>query len=1006
MVAILVVLGVLTPPAHAVSLVTDPVSHVDPMIGTGNGGETVGQINNFPGPAVPFGMLQWSPDTPGAYAGYSYDSDKIRGFSLTHASVGCTQYGDIPILPVVGDIGAAPWNRTEKFSHSTETARAGEYAVTLEDSNVRVDMTSANRTGLAALRFPASEQARVLVKAGASLNGNKAASLRTVGDREVVGSATTGDFCGKQHSYTIHFALTFDRPFTTVGSWDGTTVTPGTSIDVSGPRSGGYLTFDTRADQTVRAKVAISYVGVEGAQRNMRTEIPAWDLAPVKAAARKQWHDNLSRIQIGGGTPEQVRTFYTALYHSLLYPTTFSDVDGRYIGFDQKIYSVKSGQRAQYANFSLWDTYRCLAALQALLRPDIASDLAQSLVNDAEQFGWLPKWPVMNSESGVMSGDNAVPFLASLHAFGARNFDTATALQYMLKGATTPAPPGFPYQQRQGVVDYQKYGYVPNDRSEQGHVRLGGSQTLEYAVDDFAISKFAAALGKPDTARTYAGRAQNWQNVFDGSTGYLRPKDSTGAFPAGPGFVPPRPGQFGQDGFDEGNAAQYNYFVPQNMAGLISAMGGRDSVNNRADTFFQQLNVGPNAPYQWSGNEVDFATPWLYDYTGQPWKTQEVVRRIENQLFSATPNGEPGNDDLGAQSSWYVWAALGAYPVTPGTTDLALASPLFPKAVIHLANGRSITINAPAAATDHPYVQRLTLNGRTWDRTSLPSSVLRDGATLNFDLSAQPNTAWGTTSPPPSYSEGQVGAIGYTSPTGQVVARQGTSFPATVGAVDADGRPDVVRWTAKPPAGITVTPSSGVLRGQTQAITVAVAADTPSGYHPVPVTFTDESGRALPGGTITVTVAAADGQATVCTILAATDTECGLQRRDNDDGRSEPVDGGRKTLNGYLYFAVTDDLVPAGSAHTATMTVDYLDQGTGTWNVQYDSTGEAYKGSASVTNTGTGTWKTATFTLPDAGFGNRQNAAADFRLSTGPGFVIAKVHVAVSGGTVLPIHLC
>ncbi|MGW6928942.1 hypothetical protein ACWGE0_02685 [Lentzea sp. NPDC054927] len=282
--------------------------------------------------------------------------------------------------------------------------------------------------------------------------------------------------------------------------------------------------------------------------------------------------------------------------------------------------------------------------------------------------------------------------------------------------------------------------------------------------------------------------------------------------------------------------------------------------------------------------------------------------------------------------------------------------------------------------------------------------MLRDGGTLTFDLSANPNRSWAANAAPPSYSEGKAGAIGYTSPTGQVIARQGTSFPATVGTVDTDGRADVVRWTAKPPASITVTPSSGILRGRnTQAITVAVAGDTPSGYHPVPVTFND---GALPGGTITVTVAAADGRATVCTTLAATDTECGLQRRDNDDGRSEPVTGGRKTLNDYLYFAVTDDLVPPGSAHTATITVDYLDQGTGTWNVQYDATGEPYKGSPPVTGTGTGTWKTVTFALPDAGFGNRQNAASDFRLSTGPGFVIGKVHVAISGGNVLPLHLC
>ncbi|MDT7800203.1 MAG: hypothetical protein QOI78_3636 [Actinomycetota bacterium] len=1015
--ATLLALGVATPATAAavapepVPLVTHPAQYVDPMIGTGTGGAEVGQINNFPGPAVPFGMLQWSPDTPGAYAGYSYDSTRISGFSLTHASVGCRQFGDVPILPVVGDVGTAPWNRAETFSHSTEAAQAGAYGVTLADSDVRVDLSSANRTGLAAFTFPASDQARVLVKAGASLNGNQAADLRTVGDREVVGSATTGGFCGSQNKYTIFFSLRFDRPFTTAGGWDGTTVgAPGSSIDVSGPHSGGYLTFDTRTNRTLHAKVAISFVDTAGAQRNMTTEIPGWDPAPVQAAARKQWDELLSRVQVGGGTDDRTRTFYTALYHSLLYPTTFSDVDGRYTGFDAKVHSVSGHQRVQYANYSLWDTYRCLAALQALLLPDVGSDLAQSLVNDAEQFGWLPKWPVMNGESGVMNGDNVVPFLASLHAFGAQDFDTGTALKYLLKGATTPAPAGSPYLERQGVADYQAYGYVPNDRAELGHVREGASQTLEYAIDDFAISKFAGALGRNDTARTFAARGQNWQNVFDGGTGYLRPKDSTGAFPAGPGFVAPPPGQFGQDGFDEGNAAQYNYLVPQNMAGLITAMGGRGAVNQRADAFFQLLNTGPNLPNQWSGNEIDFATPWLYDYTGQPWKTQEVVRRIETQLFAATPNGEPGNDDLGAQSSWYVWAALGVYPVTSGTTDLAFGSPLFPKAVIHLANGRTITIDAPAAAGDHPYVTGLTLDGKRWDKTFLPDSALRSGAKLNFSLSAQPSTSWATAAgaAPPSYQDRQAPAIGYTSPSGGVVTGQGTSFSATVGVVDAGGRAGPVRWTARPPAGITVTPSSGVLRpGTSQPVTVAVAADAPQGSHPVPVSF---AGGAIPGSTIGVTVPAADGAATVCDTLGVTDTECGLQRLDNDDGRSTAgtVAGrpARTTVNGYLYFGVTNDLVPGGSAYQATIDVDYLDQGTGTWNVQYDSTGEPYKGSSSVTNTNTGTWKTATFTLPDAGFGNRQNAGADFRIATGPGFSIAKVHVRASGGNVLALHLC
>jgi hypothetical protein len=546
----------------------------------------------------------------------------------------------------------------------------------------------------------------------------------------------------------------------------------------------------------------------------------------------------------------------------------------------------------------------------------------------------------------------------------------------------------------------------------------GASQTLEYAIDDFAISRVATGLNQPDAARTFTARAQNWQNIFDPATGYLRPKDGTGAFPAGPGFVTPADGQFGQDGFDEGNAAQYNYLVPQNMAGLITAMGGADAVNQRADAFFQQLNVGPNAPYQWSGNEVDFATPWLYDYTGQPWKTQDVTRRIENELFSASPDGEPGNDDLGAQSSWYVWAALGMYPVLPGTTDVALNSPLFKAAVLHLPNGNVLQIDAPDAATDHPYVTGMSVNNRPWDNAYLPPNLLDQGGTLHVDLSASPDTTWATgqLAAPPSYDQSQAPAIGYTSPTGQIVTGVGKTLDATVGAVNTSGHDDILTWTVDAPKGVTVTPTSGQLHlaaGQRagQPVRLTVAPDAASGYYPVPFTFHEVGGGALPGGTIKLTVPAADGQATVCDTLGTTDTECGLSIHDNADGHTQPVTvagrSARSTLNGYMYFDVTNTLVPGG-AYQATMQVDYLDQGTGNWSVQYDSSDPAqkYKSSAPIARTNTGTWKTATITLPDAGFSNRENAASDFRLAGGPGFVVSRVHVAVSGANVLAIHLC
>ena len=1001
----------------------DPARLVDPFVGTGNGGEQVGEINNFPGPATPFGMLQWSPDTPGAYAGYRYADSRIRGFSLTHASVGCSAFGDVPILPTAGPLGAAPWNASEAFSHDSESAEPGYYAVTLDDSKVRTELTATTRTGLGHFTFPATDQANVLIKSGASLAGNSDASARIVGDDEVVGSATTGGFCGKGNRYTVYFALKFDRPFTASGTWDGRTVTPG-SAEQTGARSGAYVTFDTRAQRTVAAKVAISYVSTDAAERNMAAEVPGWDFAAVRGHAHARWSRLLSKIGVGGGTADQRTSFYSALYHSLLYPTTFNDVDGRYPGFDGAIHRLAPGQRAQYANYSGWDTYRSLAALQGLLLPRIGSDLAQSLVNDAQQGGWLPKWPMANDYTGVMTGDNAVPLIANLYAYGARDFDTAGALRAMLKGATTPTPPGFRYEEREGIADYQRLGYVPNDRAESGHVHTGASQTLEYAIDDFAISRMAAALGRDGVARRFAARAQNWQNVFDPSTAYVRPKDSRGAFPSGPGFVAPPAGQFGQEGFDEGNAAQYTWLVPQNMRGLADAMGGDAAVRERADAFFEQLNVGPNAPYQWSGNEPDFAVPWLYDYVGQPWKTQEVVRRIEDELFSAAPNGEPGNDDLGAQSSWYVWAAMGIYPATPGTTDLALHSPLFTNVTLHLPHGRTLRIAAPRAATDRPYTRGVTVDGRRWDRAYLPPKTLARGGRVTFDLADRPAKEWasGRNDAPPSYGQGQAPAIGYATPTGQTVVQPGQQLTARVG-VQRDGpHGNVVRWTADAPAGITVTPSSGTLRPRADGraevpVSVRVAADAPSAYHVVPFSFRTASGRALPGSSIVLAVPAADGTATACDTLGTTDDEHGVSRVDTGDGRTQAVtaagETGRTTLpgSGYVYFNVDNSIVPGGAYH-AVVTVRYLDHGTDSFALQYDSTASAsnpaYKETPAVRKTGTDTWKTATFTLDDAHFAGRENGSSDFRIADrGDGAeTYGAVHVAVSGDNVFAMHLC
>ncbi|MFD7921251.1 GH92 family glycosyl hydrolase [Streptomyces sp. NPDC059740] len=840
-------------------LVQDATSYVDPLNGTGKGGDSVGEINNFPGPSTPFGMMQFSPDTEGSYAGYQYHSDHIRGFSLDHASVGCSAFGDVPLLPVTGALGDTPWNRTESFSHDQEEASPGYYAVTLKDSDVRAELTADTRTGLAAFTYPAGSEAKVLVKGGGSFAGDSAADLHISGDRTLTGSATTGNFCGKGNKYTVHYAVTFDRPFAAHGTWDGKKVTAG-SDGVDSPKAGAYLTFDTASSRTVRAKISMSYVSVAGAQANMAAEVPGWDLAAQRAETRQRWREALGRVQVAGRDKGQLETFYTSLYHSLMHPNTFDDVDGRYTGFDGKVRTLPNGHH-QYANFSDWDTYRTLAPLQAMLFPGQAGDMAQSLVNDARQSGWWPRWPLANGTTGQMTGDNSVPLVANLYVYGARDFDVDTALKYLVKGATTEDSSPGAYRERPGVADYVRLGYDPNNENSRGdHQRTGASTTLEWAIDDFAISRLAAATGEKKTAEEFGRRGQNWQNLLNPATHYLQPRDEAGHFPEGPAYVPPKEGEFGQDGFDEGNVAQYSWLVPQNQTGLVTAIGGRTEADKRLDAFFaDDLNSGPNKPTMWAGNEVNFGVPWTYNAVGKPWKTQATVRKIATSLFSATPDGQPGNDDLGAMSSWYVWAALGVYPSAPGTTTLSVHSPLFQQAVLHLPHGRTLQIRAPRAATDAPYVHGLTLNGRSWQQTSLPADLVSRGGRLDFSLATEPDTSWATgpAAAPTSHRTGEHGLLAGATPAATTLA-PGEETEVTVYGQRLASHAKDARVRTSAPDGLTVRPAAPVMHldGTTGAgelaLRVTAGAHTPAGAYHLPVTL--RAGRDEARYTVTVTV--------------------------------------------------------------------------------------------------------------------------------------------------------
>ncbi|OXM61438.1 lectin [Amycolatopsis vastitatis] len=730
-------------PASAATLVTDPASLVNPFIGTSNAAD------DFPGADVPFGMLQWSPDTPSRPdgGGYEYKDSAITGFSLTHLSgPGCGADGDVPILPTVGAVNTGA---SVSFSHSNESASPGYYSAGL-GNGVTTELTTALRSGIGRFTFPATSQANLQFKLNGSQNGTSNQTWTVVSPTEVSGSVTSGHFCGAGFTYTLYFDVVFDRPFTTSGTAAATAVTPkaspgklhGTATAEAAPAAGpgsAYVRFDTTSNPTVQAKVGISYVSVANAVANRAADIPAFDFAATKQAAHDSWNSLLGRIQVAGGTTAQQRVFYTALYHSLLHPNVFSDRNGQYIGFDNQVHTVASGHSAHYANFSGWDIYRTQAQLSALVAPAQTSDIAQSMIADYAQGGTLPKWSQNNGETYVMVGDPGTAILASYYAFGARNFDTAAALQAMLREASTFN------NVRPGLNATNAPGYLPANGTYQCCNFYGPVSTqLEYDTADFALSAFAGALGDTANQAFYAGRAQNWKNTFNSASGFMQPKQADGSWTGG---FDPASGS----NFVEGTSWQYTGMVPFNVAGLAAARGGNSSLISYLDSVLAGFH-GSGGKQADLGNEPSLELPWEYDYVGQPYKTQKVVRQVQDQIWTDAPGGLAGNDDLGAMSAWYVFSALGFYPMTPGTADLALGSPLFTQAVVTLPSGNTLTVNAPAAADNAPYVQSATWNGSAWNNAYAPTSALNAGGTLAFALGTSANTAWAASNPPPSYS--------------------------------------------------------------------------------------------------------------------------------------------------------------------------------------------------------------------------------------------------------------
>jgi predicted alpha-1,2-mannosidase len=727
---------------------SSPADFVNTFVGTA--GADAGAT--YPGAALPFGMIQWSPDTSDGFTrknvgSYVYDDSMIRDFSLTHLSgPGCPVLGDIPIQPVLGEIKVSPAIDPAvyraKFSHSQEAASPGYYSVRF-DNGIHVQLATTLRAGIGSFAIPASTQSNMVFDLGRNATEVFDAALAIEGPQKISGHVSSGAFCHSSNRYTIYFAAEFNRPFTSFGTWNGPLVSKG-QRSVEGAHTGGWVGFDTTKDHGVEMRIALSYVSVANAWRNLEAEIPGWDFNAVRQAAHDKWNRRLQKVSVSGGTDSQKRIFYTALYHTFLHPNTFSDANSEYLGFDNKLHVAQGF--TLYTNYSGWDIYRSEVQLLAMLAPKEASDIAQSLVVDAAQGGALPVWPVANDEACQMVGSPACPIIADAYAFGARGFDTKAALTAMLRGATEPDIHCNRCLEWDGLDTYLKFGYLGPDTSGRRR-HSGPSQTLEYAAADFSIAQLARALGDSANYRTFMRRAQFWRNTFDTTLGYVEPRMKDGS------FIPVDPAAHNY--FVEGNPAQYSWMIPYNLRAVFDLMGGNNKVVQRLDTFFTELNAGEDAPYFWVGNEPVFSVPWGYDFAGAPWRTQAVVRRVETELFTPQPDGEPGNDDLGAMSAWYVFAALGVYPAIPAVGGFALNSPLFPRATIHLGNGKAIEIEGENASASSPYLQSLMVNGQPYQHTWISYDTLSRGATLQFKLGETPNKEWGTKpeDAPPSFGE-------------------------------------------------------------------------------------------------------------------------------------------------------------------------------------------------------------------------------------------------------------
>ena len=712
---------------------TDYTQLVNPFIGTDFTG------NTYPGAQAPFGMVQLSPDNGLAgwdrISGYFYPDSTIAGFSHTHLSgTGAGDLYDILFMPVT-----LPYNETaegglgihSKFSHNDEEASAGYYRVKLLDYNINVELTATPRCGVQRYTFPKAESMVIL-------NLKKAMNWDFTMDShiEVVDSCNIRGYRfseGWARGQKVYFATRFSRPFKSMEMDSAEIKLKGEKVGTSNI---ARFMFDTEEGEQITVVTALSGVSVEGALKNLDAEAPHNDFDKYLAEAKAAWNDQLQRIEIVGGTDDDRVNFYTALYHSMIAPTIYSDVDGKYYGPDKQVHQANGW--TNYSTFSLWDTFRAAHPLFTYTEPERVGDMVQSFIAFYEQNGRLPVWNFWGSETDMMIGYHAVPVIVDAYLKGIGNFDAEKALEACVATANI--------DEYRGIGSYKTKGYVPYNVVDKYNAENWSlSRTLEYAFDDFCIAEMAQKMGKTELANEFYKRSQNYRNVFNPATGFMQPIDDKGVFQ--PNFNP--------DEYTahicESNAWHYFWSVQHDIKGLISLTGGQDKFAAKLDSMFTYIPAGNEELPIFStgmigqyahGNEPSHHVIYLYNKVRQPWKAQKYVAQVMHDLYFNAPAGLCGNEDCGQMSAWYVFSAMGFYPVNPVSGEYEIGTPLFPEMKLNLDNGKTFTVLAPNVSRENIYIQSVKINGQPYDKSYITHKQIMDGSTVEFVMGNQPGEIW------------------------------------------------------------------------------------------------------------------------------------------------------------------------------------------------------------------------------------------------------------------------